>query len=692
MGTTHEITRNLGGDRLGSGSKNNIKLHNYNRSNHDLSYAWRSSMNVGTLVPFIKKIEENGDGFSIDLQSIVKTIPTKGPLFGSYKLQLDVFECPMRLYNGLLHNNMQKIGMNMKQVKLPKVNLTTKVLDPSEYVFDINTSQISKTSLLCYLGMNGIIDYRGTFAEDHTATIKRKVQCVPLLAYWDIYKNYYANKQEEKGVVITKLSTTYTGTLRRIRKININSSVNTVLGNWSFEEPGSVPTGMTNPVGSYQAIDTTHATQRGPILDNNSLLIEVNGTIKNTVYFVIEGETDPVELNDVFPMGGFNQQGQIVTGYTASTYAGKLLIGVCYDGATTTAGETILTSFNLKNIDDARVAILQNTGLNNELVLNQDVNWLPYSATFEQDEEGFIVSKYSQAGLGIKTYQSDLLQNWLSTEWIDGENGINAITAVDTSSGSFQIDALNLANKVYNMLNRIAVSGGTYEDWQEAVFTANVNRRAETPVYKGGLAAEICFDEVISTAATEDKPLGTLAGRAVMPKEGIRGGHIEISCNEPGYIIGIVSITPRIDYSQGNDWDITELDTMDDLHKPALDGIGFEDLLQERAAWWGTYTDGTNTTKLAIGKTPAWINYMTAINKSFGDFAEENKCMWMTLNRQYEYDNEEPGIADMTSYIDPRKYNYVFADSSIEAQNFWVQIGMRISARRVMSAKILPNL
>ena len=34
-----------------------------------------------------------------------------------------------------------------------------------------------------------------------------------------------------------------------------------------------------------------------------------------------------------------------------------------------------------------------------------------------------------------------------------------------------------------------------------------------------------------------------------------------------------------IDYSQGNDWDMTNIKNMDDFHKPAFDGIGFEDNL-----------------------------------------------------------------------------------------------------------------
>ena len=45
--------------------------------------------------------------------------------------------------------------------------------------------------------------------------------------------------------------------------------------------------------------------------------------------------------------------------------------------------------------------------------------------------------------------------------------------------------------------------------------------------------------------------------------------------------MGSMAITPMVDYSQGNDFDLN-LQTMDDLHKPALDGIGYQDLIQEQ--------------------------------------------------------------------------------------------------------------
>ena len=68
------------------------------------------------------------------------------------------------------------------------------------------------------------------------------------------------------------------------------------------------------------------------------------------------------------------------------------------------------------------------------------------------------------------------------------------------------MDALNLAQKVYNMLNRIAVSGGTYRDWLETVFTGGeYMERCETPIFEGGVSQEIVFQEVISNSATEQE-------------------------------------------------------------------------------------------------------------------------------------------------------------------------------------------
>ena len=98
------------------------------------------------------------------------------------------------------------------------------------------------------------------------------------------------------------------------------------------------------------------------------------------------------------------------------------------------------------------------------------------------------------------------------------------------------------------MLNRIAVSGGTYQDWIETIYTNDYIERSETPIYEGGMSAELEFQEVISQSATQDEPLGTLAGRG--KTTGQKGGHIVVKASEPSYLIGIISLTPRADYCQ----------------------------------------------------------------------------------------------------------------------------------------------
>ena len=211
------------------------------------------------------------------------------------------------------------------------------------------------------------------------------------------------------------------------------------------------------------------------------------------------------------------------------------------------------------------------------------------------------------------------------------------------------------------------------------------------PIY-GGLSQEVVFQQVISQAEAGDNPLGSLAGRGHL-SDSRKGGKVTIKVTEPCVLIGIVSLTPRIDYSQGNDW-AADLKTMDDLHKPSLDEIGFQDLLTQNMAFWDVrgQNQAGDWEFYSAGKQPAWINYMTNFNKCYGEFANPDTEMFMTLNRRYEYDNNSKRIKDLTTYIDPIKFNNIFAVEDLSAMNFWVQIGLDITARRKISAKIMPNL
>jgi hypothetical protein len=651
---------NLGGDRLGSGAKMDVTLHGYERSTHDLSYIWRSSMAPGTLVPFMKILALPGDTFDIKLNADVKTLPTVGPLFGSFKLQMDIFSVPIRLYNAGLHMNRLNIGLDMSKVKFPVMNIVADKLD-SIRVKDLplENKQINQSSLLAYLGIRGV----GMRTDTTEKTVMRKFNAIPLLAYWDIYKNYYANKQEEIGAYLTKVDQYY-------------------INNIYFDGTTYAPNNFGEKT----------------LLTTSNIAVNVVGAQADDILCKIDGSV--MKLKDVFynwEYNNYDQTGeQWAVDFTVlrSAFAGKKISDIKLESDSYLS--TSVSTFSLSNIDEMRDRIMKHS-FNSALTLNNTETLSPYksivSYVYTEDNSTKNPNLWALNGLGLKTYQSDIFNNWLNTESIDGENGISAVTAISTAGDKFTIDTLNLSKKVYDMLNRVAVSGGSYEDWLSATYAHEPRRRAESPIYLGGLSKEVVFQEVISQSNVEyddrNNPLGSLAGRGVLNSKH-KGGYIVAKFDEPCYLIGIISLTPRVDYSQGNDWDM-KLYNMNDLHKPALDEIGFQDLVTDQMAFWESHGSSTNPVYYSAGKQPAWLNYMTNYNKTYGTFADSKDQMFMTLNRRYEMRGDYR-IKDLTTYIDPQKFNYIFADTRRDAQNFWVQVSNDITARRKMSAKLMPNL
>lgn len=680
------LTKSIGKNTLGGGKKMNVDLKTYNRSTHDLSYIWRSSMASGTLVPFCKILMTPGDTMEIDLTHQIMTHPTIGPLFGSYKVQADVFQCPIRLYNAMLHNNALNIGLKMSDVKLPKIEVDIRRID-TNYYDNTGDKQISESCVLAYLGQRG---YAGYVPNNLDEKLSIKRNAVPLLAYYDIFKNYYANKQEENFYTIAE----YT-------PLDFSDVL------YSNTEEAYAEKHMINKQGYIGINEISAYWQKKGKLDDKLILSvsnEINGIkvyINYRLIDIVEEKEPTTQLWSVPRHGNVNVK--VFKIKNIGTEVINALIEKTIDTETKS-----LHKYKLNEIDEVREDLL-GAG-KNEWTTKQgwpyikelfERTWGITNTAYTQTIPGFpfpgvqglagLNSSSIQSGLCVKTYQSDIFNNWVNTEWIDGPNGINAVTAIkiDPESNSFQLDTLNLAKKVYDMLNRIAVSGGTYQDWIETVYTNDYIERSETPIYEGGMSAELEFQEVISQSATQDEPLGTLAGRG--KTTGQKGGHIVVKASEPSYLIGIVSLTPRLDYCQGNDFDTT-LETLDDIHKPALDAIGFQDRMCETLDWRSVaYDKEGNKYNGSIGKQPAWIDYMTNFNKTYGNFAIKDNEAFMVLNRWYESDPVEQ-TGDYTSYIDPQRYNYIFADTDLNAMNFWVQLGVNIKARRMISAKVIPNL
>lgn len=654
----------VGGERLGSGKKTEAEIEGHGYSSFDLGRKFRTTMSPGTLVPFMVKVALPGDKIDINLIADAITNPTIGPLFGSYKVQYDIFECPMRLYQADMQVQSTDMGLRMHDVHFPEVEMTA---NPLDYNGDIDNQHINPSSIFKYLGISGL----GQPLQEGQPFMTRQFNATSWLAYLDIYKHYYANKQEKIGVIIHDDLTATTA--------NADLAI------------------LTTGYAQWNILDGTEY-QR--VVINTSSTIEID-----TTDMVAEFSPDLIEFDtilgmktgaEMFGSWEFDIPNQKIRGWDAQPWTNAEIKSTTIRQDTRrNSQEPKLKTFPLRNLDEIRMEIMRNVGTNSAYKitgqsiepLNMPLYWA-YRNT--GGTGGRVHSKNSpQEGLLVKAYQTDMFNNWIDSDFIET---INNSTAVQVEDNQFTMPQLALSKKMYELENKIAVSGGTFDDWMDVVYTPNRNKQNIQPIYHGGLIKELVFQEVINQAGTEEQPLGSLAGRGKFNGKH-KGGKVFIKVNEPAYIIGIVSITPRVDYSQGNEWDVN-LKTLDDLHKPDLDQIGYQDTITEQMAWWDTRCDddGSEVQMRSAGKQPAWTNYQTDVDKTYGNFAIKNSEMWMTLNRQYEMNFTTKQIGDLTSYIDPKKYNNIFAYTSRDAMNFKMQIMYDFEVRRLMSAKVQPKV
>lgn len=652
------ITRTIGKNTLGDNNKMHVRLREYDMSSQNLSYVFRSTMGVGMLVPFMKIVCQKGDIFDIKLTNKTMTHPTLGPLFGSFKLQHFIFTAGFRLYNSWLHNNRTGIGMKMSDIKFPTIKSSPFTSTKPEAKHD-------PSSLYSYIG------WRGTRCKETLDTSKKNA--IPVLMYLDIFKNYFANTQEDKFYMVADAKSSNYEPLQisvgDVTNIQNGKSIKILMTQDTIEIKTNVIESKSEEFGKVTRLVFAGSKDGAIQSPAKTIYLNIGSKISNatgTTWTINKSQTGLGLTAESIYLTRISWTG---TGYTNNTEQ-----------------NTFLKQYDLEMLDKVRDEILKKPG-NTELEMSntEDAN---VNNLFDDIRKG-AVNKLG--GLIIKTYDSDIFNNWVKTDWIDGENGISKVTALKPDEdGTITMDALNLQQKVYNMLNRIAVSGGTYRDWLETVYTAGrYLDRPETPVFQGGMSQMIEFDEVVATTGnTDGQVLGELAGRGYA-RQPNTSGRLHFQVEEPGYVMGIVAITPMIDYSQGNDFDLN-LFTMDDLHKPALDGIGYQDLMNEQRAWWTAEQSGTSIIDTTPGKSVAWIDYMTNFNKTFGNFATGESEDFMVLNRNYERDNSN-GISNGSTYINPQEHIDIFADTALDSQNFWVQTACEITRRGNYSAKQIPN-
>lgn len=647
------ITKALGGDRINSGKDMDVHLHSFATSRHNITKITRTTQAVGTIVPIFKRLLLKDNKIELDLNASCFTNPTEGPAFAEYDLHINVFSAPLRLYNANLAINLLNEGDNMSDIRFPEIEF---VADKIDWTKNPNNQQIGTSCIHAYLGTRGLGD-----AVDPTTqpTVRRLRNANPYLMYVDCCANYYTNKPEEIGYVIHN-----TGATQNISVINYGIRGTPYTGILNNGTTGASPVIVEDI--EFKINHTTDAN-----FDISKVIMIIDGLRYNILDITLNNyrETDTVYR----------------AGLPRPEFWGKTITQWEYRGGND-ASKPQLFKYPLANINKMRRRILSAAESTSSFRITADSD-APYGLSLKK--EGAIWSKTSnQEGLMLACYNSDIFNNWLNTAAIDG---IKERTKMMVTGGGITYEAFLMTEKLFSYETRIQMAGNTIDDWEEAAYGSKSKRPAVKPIFEGGLSKTITFDPVISTAPSASQPTGTIVGRGVMgPKH--HGGKVHVQVDEASYVMVLAHIVPKLDYSQGNDWD-GDLKTMEDLHNPNKDKIGYQSLLTDWMATWDTKIQAnSNLVRYQVGKQLSWTQYQTNYNECYGEFADQQSEGWMVNNRNYEYDSLTRRMTDATAYIDPAKWNDIFAVTNRSAMNYRMQYYIGAKVEILMSANQIPGL
>jgi hypothetical protein len=284
--------------------------------------------------------------------------------------------------------------MKMSDIKLPMMKADTKGT-----ATDAKTN-ISASALYKYLGWTSS---RRTGTNAIGGVLKNGV---PLLMYLDIFKNFFANTQENKFYILKGAGNV---------KLNFAKTYNN-------ENNGIYVIGKDQ--NSVHITNTTTITA-GVVTTNyrafwNSIkvtIMESDGGLyyKTLAQLTTNAAPATITLNNV----NANQYATILQFFTTKETANFI--------------KTELGQHDLKVLDQIRDVVLHKKG-NETLILagselNETNNGSAELVSFFNDIINSQANKLG--GMLLKTYDSDIFNNWIKTDWIDGAGGITEITSID---------------------------------------------------------------------------------------------------------------------------------------------------------------------------------------------------------------------------------------------------------------------
>lgn len=253
------------------------------------------------------------------------------------------------------------------------------------------------------------------------------------------------------------------------------------------------------------------------------------------------------------------------------------------------------------------------------------LKYLPY----QYNTSSYVMDNGSQCNDGksiLALRQRNFGSDYFSEATTSPQQG--TAQSVSTSGNTFTISALRAANSIQQWLERNNLAGFRLQDYVRANYGASLSDGvAQRSLYLGSCDFDIYTKGVEQTAgvgsdASQGQPfstLGTRAGSAYCSGDGLLID--DFVANEPGHIMVIASLVPKVVYASGIDRMLsryTSTGSQSDLATPLLQNVGPQPIyskeLNTRLAW----TDSTPSA--VFGYIDRYADFMTKEDRLSGQF------------------------------------------------------------------------
>lgn len=164
----------------------------------------------------------------------------------------------------------------------------------------------------------------------------------------------------------------------------------------------------------------------------------------------------------------------------------------------------------------------------------------------------------------------------------------DALNRAKVGGASFDVSDLRAIFAQTRVFERLARCGSRYTEYLRANFnTSPSDGTLQRAVYLGGFSQPIVTTEIAQNAADGDNPVGTLRGKGISDSGGFASPYF---VKEFGIIMGVLTVMPEVNYTQGIDREYTYKERFD-FFNPSFQNLSEQEV---RNAELYVSTDGKN--------------------------------------------------------------------------------------------------